>query len=769
MIPSAEWVQSIFSCEFELNGRTFIAPNRDYPYEGLLVHQDGENWKFIDCIAINLQSQDGRSLSFFEETTLPTVRLSPWEVTYFYEAVLEPDAIKGLPPDRGWRRPGEPRPEATVPFSVSYRLHSAPLLGAVTGSIEVECFGAFSHPEVAWTIQPFVDLRHMFGHSEFDKYRVEFLGECDQYVRISSYNRVLTFYLPPGKVTRFHGPEVLQWRYKLGTGQRAEVVDAATNGKSTLFVGETKDVAALFHFSPQIPLESTAAIRLFFSCQVADRQSVFALPELARIDRESEQHDREQEQQIEQLPIPLDQPAYRDAVFARVVGLTNFKIFVRTSSDAPEAPIPPAGAWWFKTPWFRDVFEGILSSFQTLMSLPRERECIRSSILLALSAQNDATGLVPNRVPEFKDLPPVYNSSDATLLCLIAASAYLQEMKDSDLASKVMRVAMRMVAAAQRRADSPIVVDGPPRFDPETGLLLCAPHHSWMDTRTQCVEYAGYKLEQLPNRVSARFVMDLYDGVVDKSNVGALLSSPCFFLPEINAQWITALRGTLKTIPLATAEKPVNADEVEAFELEVSSILSRAEQTFRSVFWNEEAGFLLNLVYQDREIKDEVESEAGVTAAAILGGTIFGRVDLARIWARVKKKLLVKRRLVRFGNEARPFGILAKNEDRRIFYHDDQYHSDVIWLRSTPYLVRLLRFLGEEELVRQLVLNTLDHQVTEGAIFFNHELFSRPFGNNPCPDPVTRSNPVPVKNPIQFWSQWCDPMIDFPERKEPWQ
>ena len=51
--------------------------------------------------------------------------------------------------------------------------------------------------------------------------------------------------------------------------------------------------------------------------------------------------------------------------------------------------------------------------------------------------------------------------------------------------------------------------------------------------------------------------------------------------------------------------------------------------------------------------------------------------------------------------------------------------------------------------------------MSEGALFYNQELFSRPCGNNPAPDERTRRNPVPVKNPIQFWSQWCDPYIRF--------
>jgi hypothetical protein len=51
------------------------------------------------------------------------------------------------------------------------------------------------------------------------------------------------------------------------------------------------------------------------------------------------------------------------------------------------------------------------------------------------------------------------------------------------------------------------------------------------------------------------------------------------------------------------------------------------------------------------------------------------------------------------------------------------------------------------------------HQDGENCRF--REFFSRPFGNNACLVDCTCRNPVPVKNPIQFWSRWCDPIAEF--------
>src|SRR5215210_2126813 len=84
MSTSAEWSQSVYSCSFESQGKRLIAPNRDYPYEGLLAHQDGENWKFIDCIGLGLRDGDGRYLPLAPEPGSSAVVLDPWQVTYAY-------------------------------------------------------------------------------------------------------------------------------------------------------------------------------------------------------------------------------------------------------------------------------------------------------------------------------------------------------------------------------------------------------------------------------------------------------------------------------------------------------------------------------------------------------------------------------------------------------------------------------------------------------------------------------------------------------------
>ena len=74
--------------------------------------------------------------------------------------------------------------------------------------------------------------------------------------------------------------------------------------------------------------------------------------------------------------------------------------------------------------------------------------------------------------------------------------------------------------------------------------------------------------------------------------------------------------------------------------------------------------------------------------------------------------------------------------------------------------------LNEDNIAREILINNLDHQMSECAIFYKQELFSPAFGNNAHPNGTTSQNPVPVKNPIQFWSQWCDAYLEVFDGKE---
>lgn len=77
--PQASWSQSVFSVPL---GNKII-PNRDYPYEGLSVLINGENFHFLDGIAVGVK-KDGE----YVELSAKNVNVSPWKMSYSYENEL---------------------------------------------------------------------------------------------------------------------------------------------------------------------------------------------------------------------------------------------------------------------------------------------------------------------------------------------------------------------------------------------------------------------------------------------------------------------------------------------------------------------------------------------------------------------------------------------------------------------------------------------------------------------------------------------------------
>ena len=180
-----------------------------------------------------------------------------------------------------------------------------------------------------------------------------------------------------------------------------------------------------------------------------------------------------------------------------------------------------------------------------------------------------------------------------------------------------------------------------------------------------------------------------------------------------------------------------------------------AKGFYKNIFWNPQSRNLYNLVTLEHRT-DGTCSAAAVEAAAVLGESVFSRQELEYIWVAARGKLLANRMV-----EGKPtaFGLLAKDSNERIFYNNQQYHEAVIWPRVTPYLIRLLRMLGQQATVQELLKTNLGHQMDEAAMFYCNEMLSLPEGENPFPEAATERNPVPVKNPIQWWSQWCDPYM----------
>jgi hypothetical protein len=751
MAPSVEWVQSVYSCYFEFNQRKIVTPNRDYAYEGLLAYLGGEHWKLIDCVALSLHQVNGVSVPFIQDDSIPTVKISPWIVTYNYR-VLPINSI-------------DDKKNIGLPIRMSYYLHTVNTPEFISGCIELSFPSGLGYQgiHVSPRLQPFVDIRHMYSSSEFNLYSVQ-QDKIRNSLHMTYGGRTLSFYLPSVNIQTFDNPEMMNWHYKLGTGTRIESI--SQNKMETVFTAEEKTTASFF--SLQVPAHySGNFIRLYWGCGMNEIPKRYNWKDLDTLFRKSREKDRTNyRMQTKQFSIPKSVP-YRNSIYARITGLTKYKTYIQLADKSDYVQVPHAGAWWFRTPWFRDLFEGILNSFNVLMQIPDEKNNIRKIVQLALSTQDETTGRILNRIPEFKNNEKCFNNTDGTLLCFIVANMYVKETHEAKIAYQILHAALKVITLFSKETESKgesHINDGPPRIDHKTGLLLSVPHHSWIDTHGMCVEYAGWKIENIPNRLSAKFIRDLYDSFEDVDKLKSIVDSPNFFLPEINAQWILFLQGTLSTIEFLLAEQKEQKsekNELLKYKRQIEALYSLSVENFKSVFINSENGFLFNSVYWNQKIRDRIECETGITAAAFLGNIVFSDAELSGIWIYVKRNMLVNRTPTLYGSKYVPFGVITKNEDQRIYYNDSQYHSDVIWPRSTPYLIKLLSLLNDYKTIEHLLVNALDHQMNEAALFYNQELFSRPSGNTPFKDQPTFKNPVPVKNPIQFWSQWSDAFIEY--------
>lgn len=754
MVPSAEWVQSIHSCQVSLNGKYMIAPNRDTPYEGLQAYHEGENWKFIDFVGLSVSDQNGRYLPIDVSSDANSVFLNPWKVTYHY---FIPHDLPGLsfPQD--------------IPFYVTYYLNSKSPNGLVTGFVELGYPDGLRFNDVVLTptLHPFLDIRHMYHESRCFGYKTHLEPRGDHSLMvISNYSRTLVFFFSGLSCNYYHEPEFLDWHYKLGNCERREVMFENHNSSVTLFKPEQRRVASYFSIS-QNNSRKNGLVRLYFACGVDNAPKRISFSNIMTLWQNSIYADANERTKVEKICRTISDVKTRNAVVARITGLLKFKVNIQIDqSKTKYIQAPQAGAWWFKTPWYRDVFEGYLNSFRTFMHFPDEKEEIKKNILHALNKQECETGRIPNRLNEFQEGTDLsYNTSDGVLLCYIVAHKLILADKDISFAEQILPFLANLIERFQQYPETDsLEIDGPPRIDSRTGLLLSVPWHSWIDTRTAEIDINGHHCIGLPNRVSESFSRNLYRYLGTGVDLGIFLSSPNFFLPEINAQWITLLKGASSVLTLAKKaisnnKGPSNLGKV------ILRFLEKATAHFKAFFYNPENQFLYNIVYspggQVDPIVDPLECEAAVTAAAMLGEMVFKKNELEAIWKHAEQTLLVYRRLTELGKGRWPFGLLTRNVNFGAYYGDGQYHADVCWPRSTPYLIQLLRILGRDQVIRQILLNNLDHQSTEAAIFYNQELFSRPLGNNPNPQEITQDNPVPVKNPIQFWSQWCDPFLDY--------
>ncbi len=630
--PAASWSHSVYSVPFA--GK--IVPNRDYPYEGLSYVLDGRNHHILDGIAIGI---DGHELK-------PSRVLAyPWKVIYSYSG-------------------------CDVKLDVDYYL-----LGTEgnPGRIVIR-----ANKPCTIEIEPLVDIRWMYDHSDPSAHRVEERDNGLLFGRDGIRAAVVTS--SPCECQTWHHP--VKWFYKMGSGYREEV-----DGK-IVFRGEQREPVSLGTIT--IADQKTSVIAASCSRSEDDvmRMCTRAMMECAADERSEAANAKKI---VESLDL-------RGAAAFRALGMAKFGMNMGDTLSFE------AGDFWFRTVWFRDCFEGILQNIDTLFKLGMENR-IRGTLVYAFDHRD-----VHGRIPNFGDN---YNSINATLLALIVGYEYIRRKRDDDLERIVVGCADDLLTALESGDMS--LPNGPPVLH-QNGLISSAPHHSWTDGMRSIT--AGGMSLTLPIRVPPDWEYEM----VERFGEGAVseLAKPKYFLPEVNSQWILAI----KLISELSGEK------------KYSNLARQASSGFKSLFVNEH--FLNNLATTDGRVDATIGSPAMV--AISIADFLFTDEEVRVFAETIKEHLLVRR-------AGLAFGVAVRESKKKIYYGDSEYHECVVWPRDTPYLIRLLRRNREQRLVKEIIRSNLNHQMKEGFLFYNSELFSQDDGI------------VPVKNPVQFWSQWVDDLV----------
>lgn len=677
--PQAEWVQGTRDRPCPDHWHHPLTAHR---YEGLLVLLDGENWKVLDSVGLRV-TRDGACVPLGD----PRVAATPVEVVRRYPA--------------GW--------------TVTSRL--VPHAGASGTLLEVTVRAPADGPGPSQAeLRPIFDLRHMYDESAPEEVRAEAAPEGLHLAR----GRASVLCSIPGAHHRALR-ETLALDHPTGSGFRERV------GDRVRFVAEPAIGLGLGTWSAELRPGEGLTMRLAVG---TDRAAACALRDEAATSRAAAARARRWEE-IREWAGPEPGLAERIFVMSECFGM-----------PVSGTLLPEAGGWWFRTPWFRDVFEGLLGNWRTLHALGRS-ERVTDALKAAFRLQDPLTGRVPNRLPEHRRDQEVaertgrlpdgyYHSADATLLAFTLLDELDFAPTDPGLRADADRAFERALAAfGTARPDT---VDGPPVLTDE-GLLMCVPWHTWTDGKRTVGPVAD-----LPLRVPRAWQEEAIASGLAPAEVFRLNHQAAYYLPEINAQWLRSLHW-------ASRHRIQEGDRAQA-----ARMLERAIPAFRERFWDPARAEIANLVTREGRYDWTAGSPALVAIALLIPLPVFGRAERRGAWEAVADRLSVH-------HLGGLFGVLVKDSAERQYLGDEQYHEAVVWPRDTQWLWRLFTDLGLHPERVSLLEGALGHQQREGVLFYNHELFSLPDGSEDAEGRPTGHPLVPVKNPMQWWSQWCDPFL----------
>lgn len=572
-------------------------------------------------------------------------------------------------------------------LSVSYYLYNAGYGGA--GIMKARADGA--GPGVSIVFEPFFDIRPEGAPPGHEGLEAEVSNDV---LQVSVGERAACARLEGGELRETR--HMVEWEYKLGRGNRAMM------GERVRPVPETRNIASFYELEAQ---GKRAELRFSSGASRKDAQALLAFRSTGP-----------------QEDLMLAK-AMRESVFPQYGGTDMERAMVwrtlgmaRFGMDFEGVKCIEAGGLLSRKLLFRDQFEGLLHNYHAVKKM-HGLGCIKDILLKAYELQ-DRWGRVPARFSHKLD----YVSADATLIAFILAGVTVRDTNDVDFA-RCSAEAFKKYFTGVCACD--LMPEGPPMVKPN-GLVSVGPALAWVDGHRMIEEH------RVAERVSLAWAQEL---ISCKETEELRLQK--YLLPEVNARWIRCLEaGWLFSKYIRDFQL---ADRCKMFYY-------RALDAYKNIFYNDETGFINNMVTTDDSRlgrrSDPAVGSAGMVAAAILGTDVFTARELSRIAQITKQRLLRKK-------WGLPFGAAVMDGAACAYLDNEREYGGTVCPGDTPYLLKLLRMMGDRETADLILEANLRHQMDEGFVFYNNELFS-------CDHDL-----VPSRDPVRWWSQWVDPYLEL--------
>jgi predicted glycogen debranching enzyme len=319
-----------------------------------------------------------------------------------------------------------------------------------------------------------------------------------------------------------------------------------------------------------------------------------------------------------------------------------------------------AGYPWFAD-WGRDTFIALPGLLLTTGRWDEARNVLR------VFAEAIDDGLVPNRFDDYTEAAAHYNTVDASLWFIEAALQYVQTTGDTQSWHDWLADACMQIVDAY--------ADGTGGQDPTIAPLIAMADDGLITAGT--------------NRTQLTWMDAACGDVVFTPRPGKAV--------EINALWYNALAGLAEQLPKAHV----------AAAKQYQNLANRVKRHFATVFWSDEAGYLLDHINTDDagEPQPDPSLRPNQIFACALPRSPLGRTKQKQVVEAVRQHLLTPAGLRTLPiDDPRYHGRYGGDQ----FQRDKAYHQGTIWpWLIGPYCEAVLRTGQFSSTARQQVQQTL--------------------------------------------------------------